>query len=76
MQYRIHENDADVIIIETIRRAISEDADRLIAFMKQIVPKGTKVKYDPYTCEVVVKSDLPAQDIFGVDLAKYAREEE
>lgn len=76
MQYRIHENDADIVIIETIRRAISEDADRLIDFMKQIVPKGTKVKYDPDTCEVVVKSDLPAQDIFGVDLAKYAREEE
>ena len=47
MQYRIDENDANMIIVETIRRAISEDEDRLIDFMKQIVPKGTKVKYDP-----------------------------
>ena len=74
-QYRIDENDANMIIVETIRRAISEDEDRLIDFMKQIVPKGTKVNYDPDTYEIVIKSNLPAHDIFAVDLAKYAKEE-
>jgi hypothetical protein len=74
-QYRIEENDADFIILQTIKRAISEDADRLVEFMEKIVPEGTKVEYDPDTCQVIVESDLPAHDIFPTDLAKYVKEE-
>jgi len=74
-QYRIEESEAEFITIQTIRRAISEDVDRLVEFMKQIVPEGTKVEYDLDTCEVIVESDLPAHDIFPTDLAKYVKEE-
>lgn len=74
MQYRIEENDADFIILQTIKRAIAEDADRLVEFMERIVPNGTKVEYDPNSCEVIIESDLPAHDIFATDLAKYVVE--
>jgi hypothetical protein len=74
-QYRIEESEAEFITIQTIRRAISEDVDRLVEFMEQIVPKGTKVNYDPDTYEIVIKSNLPAHEIFPTDLAKYAKEE-
>ena len=67
---RLHEDIADMVILEVIRRVIGEDADQLVRFMEHILPEGTKVEYDPDACEVVVDSELDIEELFPVDLAK------
>jgi hypothetical protein len=67
---RLHEDIADMVILEIIRRAIGEDADELVRFMEHILPEGTKVNYDPEASEVVIDSELDIEELFPVDLAK------
>lgn len=70
---RLHEDIADIMVLEIIRRAIGEDADQLVRFMEHILPEGTKVDYDPATGEVVVESDLDIEELFPADLAKVVK---
>jgi hypothetical protein len=67
---RLHEDIADMVILEVIRRAIGEDADELVRFMEHILPEGTKVNYNPEAAEVVISSELDIEELFPVDLAK------
>ena len=67
---RLHEDIADMVILEIIRRAIGDDADELVRFMEHILPEGTKVNYDPKSMEVVIDSELNIEELFPEDLAK------
>jgi hypothetical protein len=67
---RLHEDIADMVILEVIRRAIGEDADELVRFMEHILPEGTKVNYNPEAAEVVISSELDIEELFPVDLAR------
>jgi hypothetical protein len=67
---RLHEDIADMVILEIIRRAIGEDADELVRFMEHILPEGTKVNYNPEAAEVVISSELDIEELFPVDLAR------
>jgi hypothetical protein len=67
---RLHEDIADMVVLEVIRRAIGEDADELVRFMEHILPEGTKVNYNPEAAEVVISSELDIEELFPVDLAR------